>query len=185
MFVFVCVCCPCVFVFVMCVCVCVDRLLGAYRFERSRSTVFISSYKISLVVIFMLGTARPSFLTLGYVGISLFFLFRGDYLIKRRNQAWRWARLWNFGVLIIKAAFQAAFIPASESPGSWQVALGLHKMTVVSAYQDQGTAICDYTLLRKVPGVLFDIAIFMMMAVQAKIFDHPSFTTVLSREHAS
>lgn len=27
-------------------------------------------------------------------------------------------------------------------------------------------------------GVLFDIAIFMMMAVQAKIFDHPSFTTV-------
>jgi piezo-type mechanosensitive ion channel component 1/2 len=76
--------------------------------------LFRFSYKVILVVVFLLGSAKPSFLSLGYVVFSLFFLYRGDYLIKKKNRAWRWPRIWNFMILLLQSIYQASFVPQSE-----------------------------------------------------------------------
>jgi hypothetical protein len=57
------------------------------------------SYNIVLVLLFGLSTARPSVLGLGYLLFAVFFLYKGDFLLKRRNRAWRWYLLYCFGVL--------------------------------------------------------------------------------------
>jgi len=55
-----------------------------------------------LLLVFAAGTVQPDVLSLGYVAFSLWFIFRESGLYRRRNDLWRWARLYNFLLLMAR-----------------------------------------------------------------------------------
>ena len=61
-----------------------------------RFYMYRNSTEIILVIMFIAGTARADVLSLVYVAFALYFLWNSDYLLDNKNSVWKWARLYNY-----------------------------------------------------------------------------------------
>ena len=124
------------------------------------------SQHIILLFVFVVGTAQQNILSAGYVILSLYFLYYDRSLVIQGNQLWRRARVYNYLVLWIKMLYQCAWIP--DVPDSmWRQAIGVSKFHDLSAFSSS--------------GVLFDLIIFLLLSLQAVVFDMPKFRAVIQQ----
>ncbi|KAL6047282.1 hypothetical protein QOT17_021747, partial [Balamuthia mandrillaris] len=121
---------------------------------------FRYSMKAILVFVFVTGTAQEDLLSLGYMALSLYFLYRGDALLVNRNKSWRLLRGFNFIVILLKLIYIAPWIPDEDLPQSYQNILGLHKLVPSTVFNSQ-------------EGLIFDVIIFIMVSLQKLAFDRP------------
>lgn len=114
-----------------------------------------------LLFIFAAGSVQPDVVSFGYILFALWFLFRESELYRRRNRLWRWARLFNYGLLLIRVIYQAPFIPAgADSPDGFSQIIGLRKVD-------------------EIKDLAFDIVIFVLLSAQKLLFERKEFDLVV------
>jgi hypothetical protein len=101
-----------------------------------------------LVFVFIAATVQPDLLSLGYVCFALIYLYAGHEMYHKRDRLWRWARYYNYAVLLIQLAYQIPFIKGSDQDEAWQNIVGLRK-------KDEATDL-----------VVFDYIIFLLLHIQ-------------------
>jgi hypothetical protein len=114
-----------------------------------------------LLFIFAAGSVQPDVVSFGYILFALWFLFRESELYRRRNRLWRWARLFNYVLLLVRVVYQAPFIPAgSGDPSGFSQIIGLRKVD-------------------EIKDLAFDIVIFVLLSLQKLFFERKEFDLVV------
>ena len=121
-----------------------------------RFWMYRNSVEAILVIMFIAGTARADVLSLGYVAFSLYFLWNSDYLLQKRNSVWKYARIYNYILILLQMFYQAPFIIDSQGPSSWQSILGLEKL------EFNAQSIISN-------GIIFDLIIMALLRFQKRV----------------
>ena len=144
---------------------------------RDRIVYMLFRYSPHFILLFMFiaATVEANLLSFGYVLFSLFFLYKDNWLYRKKNKLWRWGRVYNFAVLVIVVVFQFPYFPSctpnctdtcpSCDPYAIQPIIGLYKFE-------------DTSYVFSTQGILFDLIIFLLMSLQAVIFDTSIFQRV-------
>lgn len=62
------------------------------------------SADLVLVLTFVVGTVHDDLLSLGYVVISLYFLWNNEPLLEKGNKLWKYPIIYNFFVVLIQVS---------------------------------------------------------------------------------
>jgi hypothetical protein len=126
-----------------------------------RDSVRYSVYRFSpfviLLLIFVAGTIHPDALSLIYVFFALLFIFRESTIYSQRNKIWRFARLYNFALILIILLYQIPVINLNTSAMSAARVIGLRK------FSEEGGSI------------LFSLFIFVLLGIQKRLFSRVEF----------
>lgn len=136
----------------------VVNLLGERRTWRDsvRYAIYRFSPFVILLLVFIAGTIHPDLLSLIYVFFALLFIFRESTIYAQRNKIWRWARLYNFLLMLAILLYQIPAIKSTDKVMSWAKVIGLQK------FRDGGS-------------ILFSIFIFILLGVQKRLFSRIEF----------
>eukprot|EP00179_Madagascaria_erythrocladioides_P009160 CAMPEP_0198312490 /NCGR_PEP_ID=MMETSP1450-20131203/3839_1 /TAXON_ID=753684 ORGANISM="Madagascaria erythrocladiodes, Strain CCMP3234" /NCGR_SAMPLE_ID=MMETSP1450 /ASSEMBLY_ACC=CAM_ASM_001115 /LENGTH=1354 /DNA_ID=CAMNT_0044015437 /DNA_START=460 /DNA_END=4521 /DNA_ORIENTATION=+ len=122
-----------------------------------RYVVYDNSVLMILVLVFAAGTVKTDVLSFVYVGFALRFMLSPELLV-RDVRPWRYCQVYVFAILVLKVFYQAPFIPKPTSSGfSWQDVIGLVQFS---------------NSANESAAVLFDMAIFVLIAVQRELLQH-------------
>jgi len=122
-----------------------------------RYAVYRFSPFVILLLVFIAGTIHPDILSFIYVFFALLFIFRESTIYSQRNKIWRFARLYNFLLLLIIILYQIPAIkPKPTGPMSIASIIGLRK------FSDGGS-------------ILFSIFIFLLLGIQKRLFSRVEF----------
>lgn len=122
-----------------------------------RYAVYRFSPFVILLLIFIAGTVHPDILSLIYVFFALLFIFRESTIYSQRNRIWRWARLYNYFLMLVIIVYQVPIIKGSDGYMSVPVVLGLRK------FSQRGSSI------------LFSLFIFVLLGIQKRLFSRVEF----------
>lgn len=140
----------------------VTRHAGEARTWRDsvRYAVYRFSPFIILLLVFIAGTVHPDILSLIYVFFALLFIFRESTIYSQRNRIWRWARLYNYLLMLAIVIYQVPAIPTPSPAQDWMsvsAVLGLRK------FNQPGSSI------------LFSLFIFILLGIQKRLFSRVEF----------
>jgi len=144
-----------------------DDLLAAPRLSwiRIRHWFFRFSSFWILVFIFAVGTIDEQLISFCYLAFSLYFLAKLEVLLTRRETLWRWARYFNFTVLLIRVLYQCPAFPLSEGlVVSPQQVFGLYKVI-----GEPTTNFYSHNV------IAFDLVIFALLYVQSELYKFKDF----------
>ena len=162
---------------------------------RDRVIYITCRYSLHFIMFFMFLTAtvQANLFNFGYVCFSLFFLYKDALMTKRKNQLWKWGRIYNYLVMLCLILFQFPFIPACLPSCENGLTPGGRNCTMV-AHSDINSfgSDCQPYAIQSIIGlykfgdsrdlfsstILFDVIIFILMAIQAAIFDTTTFSRV-------
>lgn len=138
----------------------VTRKVGEPRTWRDsvRYAVYRFSPFVILLLVFIAGTIRPDVLSLIYVFFALLFIFRESTIYSQRNRIWRWARLYNYILMLVIIIYQVPAIPTQKGPMSIATVLGLNKFSAPHG-----------------GSILFSIFIFILLGIQKRLFSRVEF----------
>lgn len=138
------------------------------------------SYYLLLFLIFMSATSIANLVNSGYILFVLYCYYKDSELFQRKNEIWKWGRVYNFLVMMLILFFQFPYFPActpnqdDDDQGSTscedysiQSIIGLYKFTdTKSVFTEE--------------GILYHVIIFLLMTLQSFIFTTEVFATVAS-----
>jgi hypothetical protein len=127
-----------------------------------RDSVRYSIYRFSpfiiLLLVFIAGTIHPDILSLIYVFFALLFIFRESTIYSQRNKIWRFARIYNFVLILVILLYQIPAIPLQNSAMSAARFIGLRKF----GDKEGGS-------------ILFSLFIFILLGIQKRLFSRVEF----------
>jgi len=134
-----------------------------------RDTVRYSVYRFSpfviLLLIFIAGTIHPDVLSLIYVVFALLFIFRESTIYAQRNKIWRWARLYNFILILVILLYQIPAIKLKSSSKNNPYLMGMSAARIIGLrkFSEEGGSI------------LFSLFIFVLLGIQKRLFSRVEF----------
>lgn len=130
-----------------------------------------------LALILVTGTFEYDILHLGYLGFALSFFRRRLEILKKKNQIFKFLRMYNFALIVFSLAYQSPFV-GDFSDGKCE--------TIDYIYEVIGFYKYDYGFRITSRSALVEIIIFMLVALQSYMFSSQEFDYVskyLEAEH--
>ncbi|MCL7046756.1 hypothetical protein MKW94_016922 [Papaver nudicaule] len=121
---------------------------------------------IVLALILITGTLEYDVLHLGYLGFALVFFRLRLEILKRKNQIFKFLRMYNFALIVFSLAYQSPFVDnvSGENP---------EKIEYV--YEMIGLYKYDYGFRITSRSALVEIIIFMLVSLQSYMFSSQEF----------
>ncbi|KAI3975725.1 hypothetical protein MKX01_023151 [Papaver californicum] len=121
---------------------------------------------IVLALILITGTLEYDILHLGYLGFALVFFRLRLEILKRKNQIFKFLRMYNFALIILSLAYQSPFIDnvTGENPEKIEY---IYEMIGLYKY--------DYGFRITSRSALVEIIIFMLVSLQSYMFSSQEF----------
>ncbi|XP_047333858.1 piezo-type mechanosensitive ion channel homolog [Impatiens glandulifera] len=122
-----------------------------------------------LALILITGTLEYDVLHLGYLGFALVFFRMRFQILKKKNNVFKFLRIYNFIVIILSLAYQSPFLGDynAEKCG-----------TVDYIYEVIGFYKYDYGFRITSRSAIVEIIIFMLVSLQSYMFSSPEFDYV-------
>ncbi|KVI12497.1 Piezo family [Cynara cardunculus var. scolymus] len=122
-----------------------------------------------LALILITGTFEYDILHLGYLAFALIFFRMRLTILKKKNQIFKWLRIYNFAVIVLSLAYQSPFVGAFND-GKCE--------TVDYIYEVIGFYKYDYGFRITSRSALVEIIIFILVSLQSYMFASEEFDYV-------
>ncbi|KAG8648226.1 hypothetical protein MANES_09G162700v8 [Manihot esculenta] len=122
-----------------------------------------------LALILITGTLEFDILHLGYLGFALVFVRMRLEILKKKNEIFKFLRLYNFAVIVLSLAYQSPFV-GDFCKGECQMIDYISEVVGFYKY--------DYGFRITSRSALVEIIIFMLVALQSYMFSAPEFDYV-------
>ncbi|XP_026450011.1 piezo-type mechanosensitive ion channel homolog isoform X2 [Papaver somniferum] len=121
---------------------------------------------VVLALILITGTLEYDILHLGYLGFALIFFRLRLEILKRKNQIFKFLRMYNFALIILSLAYQSPFVDnvTGENPEKIEY---IYEMIGLYKY--------DYGFRITSRSALVEIIIFMLVSLQSYMFSSQEF----------
>lgn len=116
---------------------------------------------IVLALILITGTLEYDILHLGYLGFALVFFRMRLEILKRKNEIFKYLRIYNFVLIVLSLAYQSPYL-GDYNPGKCE--------TIDYIYEVIGFYKYAYGFRITSRSALVEIVIFLLVAVQSYIF---------------
>ncbi|XP_050223428.1 piezo-type mechanosensitive ion channel homolog isoform X2 [Mercurialis annua] len=122
-----------------------------------------------LTLVLITGTLEFDILHIGYLGFALIFFRRRLQILKKKNEFFKFLRMYNFAVIVLSLAYQSPFLGGFCSVKCEMIdyiseVIGFHKY--------------DYGFRITSRSALVEIIIFMLVSLQSYMFSAPEFDYV-------
>ncbi|OVA04417.1 Piezo family [Macleaya cordata] len=121
---------------------------------------------IVLALILVTGTLEYDILHLGYLGFALIFFRLRLEILKKKNQIFKFLRMYNFTLIILSLAYQSPFL-GNVSAGKSEEIDYIYEMIGLYRY--------DYGFRITSRSALVEIIIFMLVSLQSYMFSSQEF----------
>ncbi|KAI3800979.1 hypothetical protein L1987_29079 [Smallanthus sonchifolius] len=122
-----------------------------------------------LALILITGTLEYDILHLGYLAFALIFFRMRLTILKKKNNLFKWLRMYNFAVIVLSLAYQSPFVGAFND-GKCE--------TVDYIYEVIGFYKYDYGFRITSRSALVEIIIFVLVSLQSYMFASEEFDYV-------
>ncbi|XP_034689649.1 piezo-type mechanosensitive ion channel homolog isoform X2 [Vitis riparia] len=122
-----------------------------------------------LALILITGTLEYDILHLGYLCFALIFFRMRLKILKKKNEIFKFLRIYNFSIIVLSLAYQSPFVGDSSA--------GRHK-TIDYIYEVIGFYKYDYGFRITSRSSLVEIIIFMLVSLQSYMFSSHDFDNV-------
>ncbi|XP_076898654.1 piezo-type mechanosensitive ion channel homolog isoform X1 [Bidens hawaiensis] len=122
-----------------------------------------------LALILITGTLEYDILHLGYLAFALIFFRMRLTILKKKNNIFKWLRMYNFAVIVLSLAYQSPFVGAFND-GKCE--------TVDYIYEVIGFYKYDYGFRITSRSALVEIVIFILVSLQSYMFASEEFDYV-------
>ncbi|KAK9055797.1 hypothetical protein SSX86_026882 [Deinandra increscens subsp. villosa] len=122
-----------------------------------------------LALILITGTLEYDILHLGYLAFALIFFRMRLTILKKKNNIFKWLRMYNFAVIVLSLAYQSPFVGAFND-GKCE--------TVDYIYEVIGFYKYDYGFKITSRSALVEIIIFILVSLQSYMFASEEFDYV-------
>ncbi|KAF3663516.1 Piezo-type mechanosensitive ion channel -like protein [Capsicum annuum] len=122
-----------------------------------------------LALILITGTLEYDVLHLGYLGFALIFFRMRLTILKKKNEIFKYLRMYNFTVIVLSLAYQSPFI-GDFNAGKCE--------TIDYIYEVIGFYKYDYGFRITSRSALVEIIIFVLVSLQSYMFSSPEFEYV-------
>ncbi|CAN1124338.1 Piezo-type mechanosensitive ion channel homolog [Linum perenne] len=122
-----------------------------------------------LALILVTGTLEFDVLHLGYLGFALVFFRMRLEMLKKKNQIFRFLRMYNFAIIVLSLAYQSPYV-GNFCDG--KCGLIAYVSNVVGFYK------YDYGFRITSRSALVEIIIYMLVSLQSYMFSAPEFDYV-------
>ncbi|KAD3068641.1 hypothetical protein R6Q59_017338 [Mikania micrantha] len=122
-----------------------------------------------LALILITGTLEYDILHLGYLAFALIFFRMRLSILKKKNNIFKWLRMYNFAVIVLSLAYQSPFVGAFND-GKCE--------TVDYIYEVIGFYKYDYGFRITSRSALVEIVIFILVSLQSYMFASEEFDYV-------
>ncbi|XP_020972104.1 piezo-type mechanosensitive ion channel homolog isoform X2 [Arachis ipaensis] len=121
-----------------------------------------------LILILITGTLEYDILHLGYLAFALVFFRMRLEILKKKNQIFKFLRIYNFAVIILSLAYQSPFVGGPSSG----------KCEKNYIYEMIGFYKYDYGFRITARSAIVEIIIFLLVALQSYMFSSKEFDYV-------
>ncbi|KAK9282374.1 hypothetical protein L1049_005291 [Liquidambar formosana] len=122
-----------------------------------------------LALILITGTLEYDILHLGYLGFALVFFRMRLEILKKKNEIFKFLRMYNFALIVLSLAYQSPFV-GDFSVGKCE--------TIDYIYEVIGFHKYDYGFRITSRSALVEIVIFMLVSLQSYMFSSQEFNYV-------
>ncbi|KAJ9131516.1 hypothetical protein P3X46_035171 [Hevea brasiliensis] len=152
--------------------------LNALLFERKFLWTFVDYLRLYsychlldlvLTLILITGTLEFDILHLGYLGFALVFVRMRPEILKKKNEIFKFLRLYNFAVIVLSLAYQSPFV-GDFCKGECQMIDYISEVVGFYKY--------DYGFRITSRSALVEIIIFMLVSLQSYMFSAQEFDYV-------
>lgn len=138
-------------------------------FDYLRVYCYCHLLDLVLALILITGTLEYDILHLGYLGFALVFLRMRLTILKKKNEFFKYLRIYNFALIILSLAYQSPFI-GDFSVGKCDKIDYIYEMIGFRKY--------DYGFRITSRSVLVEIIIFVLVSCQSYMFSSSEFDYV-------
>ncbi|CAO2832677.1 unnamed protein product [Amaranthus hypochondriacus] len=134
---------------------------------RLESYCHLLDFVLSLIL--LIGTLEYDILHLGYLGFALVFFRMRLQILKKKDQIFRFLRVYNFAVIVLSLAYQSPFL-GSANEGKCDTSNYIYEMIGFYKY--------DYGFRITSRSALVEIIIFALISLQSYMFASKEFDCV-------